>query len=86
MWLRLGKTKNKLSPTWRQEEKESNPSWIQKDTGQDKTWRQRKMVRENVSTVWRQKKKENKCTSCTWIWSADKKCYDVTTEIYHSHK
>ena len=36
MWLRLGKTKNKSSPTWRHEEKESNPSWIQKDTGQDK--------------------------------------------------
>ena len=43
-------------------------------------------VTKNVSTAWRQKKKENKCASCTWIWSADNKCYNVTTEIYHSHK
>ena len=44
MWLSLGQTKNKLIPTWRQEEKESNSEWIQKETGQDTTWRQRKMV------------------------------------------
>ena len=42
MWLRLGQTKKKLSPTWRQEEKESNTAWRQKETVQDTTWRQRK--------------------------------------------
>ena len=33
--LNLGQTKNKSSPTRRQEDKESNPEWRQKDTGQD---------------------------------------------------
>ena len=37
IWLRLGQTKKKSSPTWRQEEKESNPAWRQKETGQDTT-------------------------------------------------
>ena len=65
MWLRLGQTKKKPIPTWRQEEKESNPEWRQKDTGNDTTWRQRKMVRKNVSTAWKQNKNKNKCTSHT---------------------
>ena len=46
MSLSLDQTKNKLIPTWRQEEKESNPEWIQKETVQDTTWIQRKMVRK----------------------------------------
>ena len=46
MWLSLGQTKKKLSPTWRHEDKESNPAWRQKDTGQDTTWRQSKMVQK----------------------------------------
>ena len=40
MWLSLGQTKNKYSPTWRHEDKESNPEWRQKETGQDTAWRQ----------------------------------------------
>ena len=44
MWLRLGQTKKKLRPTWRQEETESNPAWRQKAMGQDTT--QRKENRE----------------------------------------
>ena len=39
MWLRLGQTNNKLSPTWRQEEKYTNAAWRQNDTGQDTAWR-----------------------------------------------
>ena len=46
MWLRLGQTKKKSIPTWRQEEKESNPVWRQKETGKDIMWRQRKMVQK----------------------------------------
>ena len=46
MWLSLGQTKNKSSPTWRQEEKESNTACMQKEKGQDITWRQRKMVQK----------------------------------------
>ena len=60
MWLRLGNTNNKQSPTWIQEEKEQNTAWIQKKTRQDTTWIQREMVRKNISTAWRQRKKENK--------------------------
>ena len=51
MSLSLDQTKNKLIPTWRQEEKESNPEWIQKETVQDTTWRQKKMIRKNVSAA-----------------------------------
>ena len=33
--VKVRSTKNKYSPTWRQEDKESNPEWRQKSTGQD---------------------------------------------------
>ena len=46
MWLKLSQTKNKLIPTWIQEEKELNPAWRQKETGQDTTWIQGKMVQK----------------------------------------
>ena len=50
MWLCLGQTKKKPSPTWRQEDKESNPVWRQKDKIQDTAWIQKekgKMYRHN---------------------------------------
>ena len=63
MWLRLGQTNNKLSPTWRQEEKEYHLAWQQKEKGQDTTWRQRNMVRTYIFTAWRQRENENKFRS-----------------------
>ena len=65
IWLSLGQIKKKLSPTWTQEEKESNPAWRKKETGQDTTRIQRKMIQKNFSTMWRKSKKEKKCTSRT---------------------
>ena len=79
MWLRLGKTKKKSSPTWIQEEKELNPAWRQKETGQDTTWRQKKTVQKNVSTAWRQRKEENKFTIHMQTYSTDKTWHDVRT-------
>ena len=62
MWFRLGQTKNKLSPTWIQEDKESNPEWRQKETGQDTAWRQREKGEISPPLV---EKRKHKCTSCT---------------------
>ena len=85
MWLRLGQTKNKSSPTWRQEENELNPAWRQNETGQGIKWRQTKKER-NFSAACIQNKKGNKFTSRTQTYYADKKLYDARKERYHSHK
>ena len=50
MWLMLGQIKKKLSPTWRQQEKESNPARRQKDTGQNTGPRQGEKKR-NVNVI-----------------------------------
>ena len=44
------------------------------------------MVQNNVSTAWRQKKKENKRTSRMRTYYVDKNWHEARTEICHSHK
>ena len=75
MWLRLGQTRKKSSPTWRQEKKESSPVWKQREIEQDTTWIQRKIIQKNVSTAWRRRKNQSK--GKTWN--------DIRTEICHFH-
>ena len=59
MWLRLGRTKNKSSPTWRQEENELKSVWVRNDTGQGITWRQKKRKEISPQRVDKEKRKRD---------------------------